>query len=450
MEQQNIDESIAKNRILYEEKDENTKDGDVKNGGYNEIITNLELASNLDLISSREEETLNSTITEKIEKENAILQDLLESESYSWKELCLSNNPKDTQIQVLWDKIIELKQVKRKLKAYFTMLDSEIEGYTPDELDPIFGKRGKIIICGLPGTGKSMLARAIGGILERHSYEVRVNRLSFSKNTQIERLKKLIGGIQENSSVTPSILILDNFQALGIQPMDLSREECTLNVALSELIDSISYTQDKLLLIAIVTDPEILAPQLWQKFDLQIELTLPDLRTRRHILRNLLSIGSSEINLSELAAQTEGFSYRDLQHLVWNAYVEKHADRSPTLEEKHLEIAKLGIHGVAKIQYKAKARRVTVGEALERVSRTTINQFDPYMIILNDPTLARNFLRLYDIIRENQGTIPKRSLNNTDKLFISVYKAFFTEKGGQIGLTANAESLFLALEAKKS
>ncbi len=446
----------ANSQTITEEKDEihdkeekssqNSELSEVKN----EVIKNPESEANSTYLVLEEEDSPSLDTSMDREREDSLLQELLEPKTSSWEDLVTKFDPQSLQIQVLWDKIIGLEAIKRKLKAYLTALDSEIEGYIPEELDTIFGKRGKILFYGSPGTGKMMLARAIGGLLERTSYEVKINRLGISKNTQLERLKTLIKGLQEHSIKSPSILILDNFQALAIQPNKLTREEYSITVAFSEILELISYTHEKLLIIAITTDPEVLMPQIWQMFDLHIELTLPDLRTRRHILRNLLTVGPTEINLSELAAQTEGFSYVDLQHLVWNAIVEKLAERSATLEEKHLEKALLSMQGIGKIQYKAAARQLSVGEALERISRTSIDQFDPYMIIINDPSLSRTFIRLYKRIRENKGTLPTRSLDKADNLFINAYKAFFTEKGGQIGLTANAESLFLALDAKKS
>ena len=105
-----------------------------------------------------------------------------------------------------------------------------------------------------------------------------------------------------------------------------SRDDISAILALSELLSSISYSKDKILTVATCSDVELIAPEIWQKFDLYIEIPMPNIRTRLHILRNLVAIVPSDLDLTEIIDQTEGFSYTDLQRLVWNAIIEKTSD----------------------------------------------------------------------------------------------------------------------------
>jgi cell division protease FtsH len=193
----------------------------------------------------------------------------------------------------------------------------------PDRYRKLGGRIPKgVLIVGAPGTGKTLLAKAVAG-------EAGVPFFSISGSEFVEmfvgvgaaRVRDLFA---QAVAKAPCIIFIDELDALGrargIGGVEggHNEQEQTLNQLLVEL-DGFD-TNKGVILLAATNRPEILDAALLRpgRFDRQIALDHPDARGRECILEvHLRAIKTARgVDVSALAARTAGFAGADLANLV--------------------------------------------------------------------------------------------------------------------------------------
>jgi len=178
-----------------------------------------------------------------------------------------------------------------------------------------------VLLVGAPGTGKTLLARAVSG-------EANVPFFSISGSDFVEmfvgvgasRVRDLFKVAKENS---PCIIFIDEIDAVGRQRGaglggGHDEREQTLNQLLVEM-DGFT-TNMGIIIMAATNRPDVLDPALLRpgRFDRQITISLPDLRGREAILkvhaRNKKL--DPKIKLSDFATRIPGFSGADIENLL--------------------------------------------------------------------------------------------------------------------------------------
>jgi len=222
----------------------------------------------------------------------------------------------EKQVGVTFDDVAGIDEAKLELQEIVEFLK------TPEKFQRLGGRIPKgVLLLGAPGTGKTLLARAVAG-------EAGVPFFSMSGSEFVEmfvgvgaaRVRDLFSQAKTHA---PCIIFVDELDALGkargINPVGGHDErEQTLNQLLVEM-DGFDPSSG-VIIMAATNRPEILDPALLRagRFDRHVAIDKPDIRGREAILK-IHSRGirlAADVDLQKIAAMTPGFVGADLANLV--------------------------------------------------------------------------------------------------------------------------------------
>ena len=223
---------------------------------------------------------------------------------------------KESKIKLTFRDVAGLEEAKEEVKEIVEFLKN------PKKFTKLGGKIPKgALLVGSPGTGKTLLAKAVAG-------EANVPFYSLSGSDFVEmfvgvgaaRVRDLFKKAKEKA---PCIVFIDEIDAIGRSrgrgqmPGSNDERENTLNSLLVEM-DGFS-TDSGVIILAATNRPDVLDSALLRpgRFDRQISIDKPDLRGREEIfkvhVRNLKLSG--DVNVKNLAAQTPGFAGAEIANV---------------------------------------------------------------------------------------------------------------------------------------
>ena len=201
-----------------------------------------------------------------------------------------------------------------------------------------------ILMVGSPGTGKTLLAKAVAG-------EANVPFYSISGSDFVEMFvgvgaSRVRDMFKKAKQTAPCMIFIDEIDAVGRQRGagmggGHDEREQTLNQLLVEM-DGMSDNSG-IVVIAATNRPDVLDPALLRpgRFDRQITVSLPDKKGREAILkvhaRNKHL--SDDINLEALANRTPGFSGADLENVLNEAAILAVRENSDTITMNNIDEA---------------------------------------------------------------------------------------------------------------
>jgi len=241
----------------------------------------------------------------------------------------------EDQIKVTFADVAGVDEAKEDVQELVEFLRE------PDKFQRLGGRipRG-ILMVGKPGTGKTLLARAIAG-------EAKVPFFSISGSDFVEMFvgvgaSRVRDMFDQAKKQAPCIIFIDEIDAVGRHRGaglggGHDEREQTLNQLLVEM-DGFE-ANDGVIVIAATNRPDVLDPALLRpgRFDRQVVVSLPDIRGREHILKvHMRKVPIDDtVQASIIARGTPGFSGADLANLVNEAALvaARSSRRLVTMEE---------------------------------------------------------------------------------------------------------------------
>ncbi len=222
----------------------------------------------------------------------------------------------DSQEKVTFEDVAGIEEAKEELQEIVEFLRD------PRKFTRLGGRIPKgVLLMGAPGTGKTLLARAIAG-------EAGVPFFSISGSDFVEmfvgvgasRVRDLF---VQGKKHAPCIIFIDEIDAVGRHRGaglggGHDEREQTLNQLLVEM-DGFE-SNEGVILISATNRPDVLDPALLRpgRFDRQVVVPVPDLKGREGILKVHLrkKLVADDVDVSVLARGTPGFTGADLENMV--------------------------------------------------------------------------------------------------------------------------------------
>jgi len=246
----------------------------------------------------------------------------------------------EDQVKITFDDVAGVEEAKEEVGELVEFLRNpakfqKLGGHIP---------RG-VLMVGSPGTGKTLLAKAIAG-------EAKVPFFSISGSEFVEmfvgvgasRVRDMFDQAKKHA---PCIIFIDEIDAVGRHRGaglggGHDEREQTLNQLLVEM-DGFEGGEG-VIVIAATNRPDVLDPALLRpgRFDRQVVVPLPDIRGRAAILKvHMRKVPVSDnVNANVIARGTPGFSGADLANLVNEAALFAARDNAKLVTMDHLDRAK--------------------------------------------------------------------------------------------------------------
>ena len=246
----------------------------------------------------------------------------------------------EKSVKITFSDVAGIEEAKAEVQEIIDFLKA------PQKFQKLGGKIPKgVLLVGAPGTGKTLLARAIAG-------EAGVPFFSISGSDFVElfvgvgasRVRDLFEQAKKNA---PCIIFIDELDAVGRHRGaglggGHDEREQTLNQLLVEM-DGFETNQG-VIILAATNRPDVLDPALLRpgRFDRQIVVPRPDVKGRLEILKvHTRNIPLDEkVNLEQIARGTPGFSGADLANLVNEAALLAARKSKSNVERSDFEAAK--------------------------------------------------------------------------------------------------------------
>jgi cell division protease FtsH len=291
----------------------------------------------------------------------------------------------------------------------------------PGKFQRLGGKipRG-VLMVGSPGTGKTLLAKAIAG-------EAKVPFFAISGSDFVEMFvgvgaSRVRDMFEQAKKQAPCIIFIDEIDAVGrsrgagLGGGNDEREQ-TLNQLLVEM-DGFD-PNDGVIVIAATNRPDVLDAALLRpgRFDRQVTVPLPDVRGREQILRvhmRTIPLGD-DVNAAVLARATPGFSGADLANLVNEAALFTARQNKHVVEMNEFEKAKdkimMGAERKTMVMSEKEKENTAYHEAGHAIVGRSMPEHDPVYKVSIIPRGRALGVTMY-LPEEDKYSVSKRALES--------------------------------------
>ena len=287
----------------------------------------------------------------------------------------------EDQVNVTFADVAGVEEAKQEVGEIVDFLKD------PGKFQKLGGKIPKgVLMVGSPGTGKTLLARAIAG-------EAKVPFFTISGSDFVEMFvgvgaSRVRDMFEQAKKHAPCIIFIDEIDAVGRHRGaglggGHDEREQTLNQLLVEM-DGFEGNEG-IIVIAATNRPDVLDPALLRpgRFDRQVVVPLPDVRGREQILRvHMRRVPlADDVKPALIARGTPGFSGADLANLVNEAALFAARANKRIVGMEEFERAKdkilMGTERRSMVMSEAEKRMTAYHEAGHAIVGMTVPEHDP-------------------------------------------------------------------------
>jgi transitional endoplasmic reticulum ATPase len=241
--------------------------------------------------------------------------------------------------EIAWDDVGGLEEVKERLK------ESVEWPLTQPEVFEHFGIRppGGIVLFGAPGTGKTLLAKAIATEAKANFISIKGPELVSKWVGESERAIREI--FKKAKQANPSIIFLDEFESIaGVRMQGSGEGSDVMNRVVNQLLSSMDGVEslDGVIVIAATNRPEMIDPALLRsgRFERILHIPPPDEKSREAILKiHASKMPLGKFDLESLAKKIEDYTGADIEAICREAALIAIRAGRKSVSKKHFEEA---------------------------------------------------------------------------------------------------------------
>ena len=245
----------------------------------------------------------------------------------------------EENVKTTFDDVAGLDEEKQEMIEIVNFLKN------PEEFYKMGAKIPKgVLLCGQPGTGKTLIAKAIAG-----EADVPFISMSGSEFTEMfaglgaSRVRKLF---DKAKKMSPSIIFIDEIDAIGSKRTDGSTAaDADNNQTLNQLLVEMDGfdSEHTVILLAATNRPDMLDKALLRpgRFDRQITIGLPDMNGREAILKihSKDKKLADDVDLKAIAGDTAGFTGAELENILNEAAIIATINKEKAITNKDIDDA---------------------------------------------------------------------------------------------------------------
>ncbi len=241
--------------------------------------------------------------------------------------------------EVTWDQVGGLEDVKERLKESIEWPLTMPEKFEHFGISPPRG----IMLFGAPGTGKTLIAKAIANEAKANFISIKGPELISKWVGESEKAVREVFKKAKQSS--PSIVFLDEFESIaGMRRGHSGEGSDVMNRVVNQLLSSLDGVEgmEVVIVVAATNRPEMIDPALMRsgRFERVLHIPPPDKESRSEILKiHSEKMPLGKFKIEDLAGTMEHFTGADIEAVCREAALISMRDGKKTVSKKHFEKA---------------------------------------------------------------------------------------------------------------